>query len=637
MPVIIDGTLGVNAAAVTTTNWNPTNLSIPGNSTIGDASSDTLTINATTNIVNNLGIGTSSPGTKLHILSDGPVIRLMTSNNPNYPYLDFAGSGGSVNASLWGVTGSNSLAFGVGANRTEAMRIDVNGNIVINSTTASGLLTINSNINDGVSDFTKGLVFTNNSSGAGPWTHAAIWTYGSTGFNGSLLFGTDGDSSNNRTGVTEQMRIEAGGNVLMKLTSSALYDTNTGSNVAGYWNLQTASTISPTQRAIIGSSGWGGIFGGASLNASSKSVINSYIAFAQSSNTAGSETGYIAFFTKPSTGSASNQEALRITSDANVTITPGLSTAAGAGRFLDISNLENTSTGSFVVQRFITYNNAGSATTSFDIGKNKYGTAFFTNYEPDTTKASINLNIGATNIMTAYERGVCIGLQQTGYNAWQTNERGLEISTTSYKPVIRLHRPGLSEYKVGISTDNKLYIASTWGGGEVGSSGLGITMSRYGVEAIRFNPDQVSSTDANTLDDYEEGTWAPTFTGGVAPTVTYAAQSGTYVKIGRIVHCSIKLQSSSFSGGSGGLRIGGLPFVVDASNGYNAWTGSVGWNSQGSYANGQNMVNIEAAAGNTFCYTHYITSNGATFDIVIGTGTTSTMVVEASISYMTTS
>lgn len=45
MPVIIDGTLGVNAAAVTTTSWNPTNLNIPGNATIGDSSADTLTIN----------------------------------------------------------------------------------------------------------------------------------------------------------------------------------------------------------------------------------------------------------------------------------------------------------------------------------------------------------------------------------------------------------------------------------------------------------------------------------------------------------------------------------------------------------------------------------------------------------------
>ena len=47
MPIILDGTTGVTASAVTTTTWSPTNLVIPGNSTIGDASTDTLTVNAT--------------------------------------------------------------------------------------------------------------------------------------------------------------------------------------------------------------------------------------------------------------------------------------------------------------------------------------------------------------------------------------------------------------------------------------------------------------------------------------------------------------------------------------------------------------------------------------------------------------
>ena len=46
MPVIIDGTNGINAAAVTTTTWSPTNLVTPGNSTLGDAASDTVTVNA---------------------------------------------------------------------------------------------------------------------------------------------------------------------------------------------------------------------------------------------------------------------------------------------------------------------------------------------------------------------------------------------------------------------------------------------------------------------------------------------------------------------------------------------------------------------------------------------------------------
>ena len=46
-----------------------------------------------------------------------------------------------------------------------------------------------------------------------------------------------------------------------------------------------------------------------------------------------------------------------------------------------------------------------------------------------------------------------------------------------------------------------------------------------------------SNTDANTLDDYEEGTWTPAVQFDVgSPTVTYGTRAGTYVKIGRMVH-----------------------------------------------------------------------------------------------------
>jgi hypothetical protein len=40
---------------------------------------------------------------------------------------------------------------------------------------------------------------------------------------------------------------------------------------------------------------------------------------------------------------------------------------------------------------------------------------------------------------------------------------------------------------------------------------------------IQFPATQVSSADANTLDDYEEGTWTPTIGGSSTnPTVTYS-------------------------------------------------------------------------------------------------------------------
>ena len=82
-----------------------------------------------------------------------------------------------------------------------------------NRGTAFGAVNINNNSTDGTVDFTQGLVFTDNVNNTGAWTHAAIVSVGSSGYNGNLVFGTDGDGTNNTTGITEKMRITSAGNV----------------------------------------------------------------------------------------------------------------------------------------------------------------------------------------------------------------------------------------------------------------------------------------------------------------------------------------------------------------------------------------------------------------------------------------
>ena len=79
---------------------------------------------------------------------------------------------------------------------------------------------------------------------------------------------------------------------------------------------------------------------------------------------------------------------------------------------------------------------------------------------------------------------------------------------------------------------------------------------------IQFPATQVASAGANVLDDYEEGTWTPTFTAATPPTsVTYTIQSGVYEKIGRSVNVRSRLLvNSKGAGGAGDVTIGGLPF-----------------------------------------------------------------------------
>jgi hypothetical protein len=92
------------------------------------------------------------------------------------------------------------------------------------------------------------------------------------------------------------------------------------------------------------------------------------------------------------------------------------------------------------------------------------------------------------------------------------------------------------------------------GGASASSSGAGITFP---------STDLHYSSNANTLDDYEEGTFTPTLTGSTGtPTVTYTTRTGVYVKIGSFVYVSIYLQTTAVSGGSGDIRVTGLPFAT---------------------------------------------------------------------------
>jgi hypothetical protein len=85
---------------------------------------------------------------------------------------------------------------------------------------------------------------------------------------------------------------------------------------------------------------------------------------------------------------------------------------------------------------------------------------------------------------------------------------------------------------------------------------------------ITFPATQSASSDANTLDDYEEGSWTPTlvFSGG-AGTLSYGTQDGFYTKIGRTVYFSMRLVFSKGTASGTMDSITGLPFSSTSTNG----------------------------------------------------------------------
>lgn len=86
------------------------------------------------------------------------------------------------------------------------------------------------------------------------------------------------------------------------------------------------------------------------------------------------------------------------------------------------------------------------------------------------------------------------------------------------------------------------------------------------AQALRFPATAVASSDPNTLDDYEEGSFTPTVTiGGSSTGVTYSTQTGSYTKIGNRVFFELRIVLTSGGGLSGSVRIAGLPFTCNAS------------------------------------------------------------------------
>ena len=93
---------------------------------------------------------------------------------------------------------------------------------------------------------------------------------------------------------------------------------------------------------------------------------------------------------------------------------------------------------------------------------------------------------------------------------------------------------------------------------------------------LKFPATQVASSDSNTLDDYEEGTWTPTFVFATPGSgATYTTQLGWYTKIGNIVICQALVQLSNKGTGAGITFVGGLPFSTPATALYSG--GAVGY------------------------------------------------------------
>ena len=110
------------------------------------------------------------------------------------------------------------------------------------------------------------------------------------------------------------------------------------------------------------------------------------------------------------------------------------------------------------------------------------------------------------------------------------------------------------QLKVVNSTDSAVSFVANGAG-----IGLGDNAPVDG-KGIRFPATQSASSDANTLDDYEEGTWTPTAGSSLTVVGTFSS-NGKYTKVGRLVTVSGQISATiSLTLTANQVVVDGLPF-----------------------------------------------------------------------------
>ena len=173
--------------------------------------------------------------------------------------------------------------------------------------------------------------------------------------------------------------------------------------------------------------------------------------------------------------------------------------------------------------------------------------------------AGVAATSGNYNSFIGYGAGsaVTTGEKNTLLGCYNGNADSLDIRTASNYVVLS---DGDGNRQITMKEGQTLALDSA-----VPNAGTGIT----------FPATQSASSNANTLDDYEEGTWSYDFT-ATTGTITKSATfvNGFYTKVGRVVTITGFLQVASVSSPTGSLTLTGLPFPIGSTGARENFVGS---------------------------------------------------------------
>ena len=181
----------------------------------------------------------------------------------------------------------------------------------------------------------------------------------------------------------------------------------------------------------------------------------------------------------------------------------------------------------------------------------------------------------------------------SGASIIAASEGDFSASNNATTLSLRTGNSGTPTTKLSIKSAGDVNIAE--GDLIFGTSGKGVVLGA------------TSNTDANTLDDYEEGSYTPALRGGTTTgSATYHSRQGSYTKIGNTVHIQGGIHCNSMGGLDGYVYVTGLPFAAEAQS----YTINFSYAGSLNITGGTTIVGYTSSNDSEFIIRHWDASGG---------------------------
>jgi hypothetical protein len=272
----------------------------------------------------------------------------------------------------------------------------------------------------------------------------------------------------------------------------------------------------------------------------------------------------------------------------NTTGSDNVAVGRRAGQ-LNLTGGQNTSLGT----QALAINSSGSSNTA--IGNQALQNTTVSNNTAVGYQAGYTNTTGSYNTLVGYAAGYSISGTGNTLNTFIGQSAGYNVTTGTKNTIIGTYNG--NQDSLNISTLSNYAVISDGDGNRQITMKEGQTLALDSAvpnagTGITFPATQSASSDANTLDDYEEGTWTPTDGSGAGLSLTIL--SASYIKIGQMVYCSAAITYPTTASASN-ANIAGLPFTCTATGSTGYWGGSsVRYSTYGSAT----LVSINGSATN---------------------------------------